>query len=46
VKWIDEVLEVALASRPTPQLTTPPVTEKPARPRRGGRKGTKQVQAH
>jgi ATP-dependent Lon protease len=46
VKWIDEVLEVALATRPTPQLTTPPATEKPARTRRGGRKSTKQVQAH
>jgi ATP-dependent Lon protease len=44
VKWIDEVLEVALASRPTPQLTTPPATEKPAR--RGGKRGSKQVQAH
>jgi ATP-dependent Lon protease len=46
VKWIDEVLEVALASRPTPELTTPPATEKPARPRRGGRRAGKQVQAH
>jgi hypothetical protein len=46
VKWIDEVLEVALASRPTPQLTSPPATEKPARTRRGGRKSNKQVQAH
>jgi ATP-dependent Lon protease len=46
VKWIDEVLEVALASRPTPQLTTPPATEKPARPARRGRKGSKLVQAH
>jgi hypothetical protein len=46
VKWIDEVLEVALANRPTPQLTTPPATEKPARTRRAGRKPSKQVQAH
>ena len=44
-EW-DEVLEVALAARPTPQLTTPPATEKPARPARRGRKGNKQVQAH
>jgi ATP-dependent Lon protease len=44
VKWIDEVLEVALASRPTPQLTTPPATEKPAR--RSGKRGNKQPQAH
>jgi ATP-dependent Lon protease len=46
VKWIDEVLEVALSTRPTPQLTTPPATERPTRPRRGGRKSSKQVQAH
>jgi ATP-dependent Lon protease len=45
VKWIDEVFEVALASRPTPRLATPPpVSEK--RPRRGGRRSTKTVQAH
>ena len=42
----EEVLEIALASRPTPQLTTPPATEKPAKPVRRGRKGPKQVQAH
>ncbi|MEJ0084688.1 MAG: endopeptidase La [Pseudomonadota bacterium] len=45
VKWIDEVFEVALASRPTPRLPTPaPVDEK--RPRRAGRRSTKTVQAH
>jgi ATP-dependent Lon protease len=49
VKWIDEVFEVALASRPTPRLGTAapvvaPVGEK--RPRRGGRRSTKTVQAH
>ena len=47
VKWIDEVFEIALASQPTPRLVTPtppPVAEK--RPRRAGRRSTKQVQAH
>ena len=45
VKWIDEVFEIALASQPTPRLPTPPpVAEK--RPRRGGRRATKLVQAH
>jgi ATP-dependent Lon protease len=45
VKWIDEVFEIALASHPTPRLpAAPPVAEK--RPRRGGRRSTKQVQAH
>jgi ATP-dependent Lon protease len=47
VKWIDEVLEVALASRPTPRLATaaPPVEEE-KRPRRGGKRAPKEVQAH
>jgi len=45
VKWIDEVLEVALAARPTPRLETPPA-EGEKRPRRGGKRGTKEVQAH
>jgi ATP-dependent Lon protease len=47
VKWIDEVFEIALASQPTPRLPTPPVppvAEK--RPRRAGKRATKQVQAH
>ena len=47
VKWIDEVFEIALASQPTPRLVTPtppPVAEK--RPRRTGRRSTKEVQAH
>jgi ATP-dependent Lon protease len=47
VKWIDEVFEIALASRPAPRLATPPVP--PAdekRPRRAGRRATKEVQAH
>jgi ATP-dependent Lon protease len=44
VKWIDEVFEIALAARPTPRLATPPEAEK--RPRRTGKRGTKEVQAH
>jgi ATP-dependent Lon protease len=43
VKWIDEVLEIALASRPQPRPDaapeTPPAAEKP--PRRPGRRGGK-----
>jgi ATP-dependent Lon protease len=46
VKWIDEVFEIALASRPTPRLATPPVAEPEKRPRRGGKRSTKLVQAH
>jgi ATP-dependent Lon protease len=45
VKWIDEVFEIALAGRPTPRLATPPATAE-KRPRRGGRRGSKEVQAH
>jgi ATP-dependent Lon protease len=45
VKWIDEVFEIALASRPVPRLPTPPaVPEK--RTRRAGKRATKLVQAH
>jgi ATP-dependent Lon protease len=45
VKWIDEVFEVALASRPTPRLATPPAAGE-KRARRSGRRSAKQVQAH
>jgi ATP-dependent Lon protease len=45
VKWIDEVFEIALAARPAPRLATPPAPEE-KRPRRGGRRSTKLVQAH
>jgi ATP-dependent Lon protease len=45
VKWIDEVFEVALASRPIPRLPTPPPAGE-KRPRRAGRRSTKTVQAH
>jgi ATP-dependent Lon protease len=46
VKWIDEVFEIALASRPTPRIAgaAPPADEK--RPRRSGKRSSKQVQAH
>jgi len=45
VKWIDEVFEIALASRPMPRLATPPAAAE-KRPRRSGRRSSKQVQAH
>jgi ATP-dependent Lon protease len=45
VKWIDEVLEVALAARPTPRLAAAPAAGE-KRPRRAGRRATKAVQAH
>ncbi|HET9863580.1 MAG TPA: S16 family serine protease, partial [Steroidobacteraceae bacterium] len=44
VKWIDEVFEIALAGRPTPLPASPAVDDK--RPRRGNKRGAKQVQAH
>ena len=44
-KWIDEVFEIALAARPAPRLATPPPAEE-KRPRRAGRRSSKQVQAH
>ena len=50
VKWIDEVLEIALASRPAP-LPVPPAADTPAKApeaktgRRGGRRGGKGVPA-
>jgi ATP-dependent Lon protease len=46
VKWIDEVFEIALAARPTPRLATPPVAVATEKRRRGGRRSTKEVQAH
>jgi len=47
VKWIDEVLSIALAGQPTPRATPTPAAESPAKEskssRRGGRRGTKGV---
>jgi len=47
VKWIDEVLDVALERSPRPVATAPakPATGK-ARPRRGARRGAKTLQPH
>jgi ATP-dependent Lon protease len=50
VKWIDEVLQVALKNMPaplavTPEPGTPPAIEKP-RARRAGKRQSKQVRAH
>jgi ATP-dependent Lon protease len=46
VKWIDEVLQVALKSMPAPQATSEPVGGDKSRARRNGKRSTKQVQAH
>jgi ATP-dependent Lon protease len=46
VRWIDEVLEIALTARPTPRVA-PPVEEVAVKPaRRAGKKSTKGLQAH
>jgi hypothetical protein len=46
VKWIDEVLQIALVSQPVPLAATPaaPVEAKPAR--RAGRRSLKPSSAH
>jgi ATP-dependent Lon protease len=44
VKWIDEVLQVALASQPQPLVAEPAADDK--RTRRNGRRGSKPVPAH
>jgi ATP-dependent Lon protease len=49
VRWIDEVLEVALTRQPTPRAVAAPAEVAPApgkRGRRQGKRGAKQVQAH
>jgi ATP-dependent Lon protease len=47
VRWIDEVLEVALTARPTPrQEAAPPVNEPAGKVARRGKRGSKGVQAH
>jgi ATP-dependent Lon protease len=48
VKWIDEVLQVALRQMPAP-LTAAPEASRPndkARPRRAAKRAAKQVRAH
>jgi ATP-dependent Lon protease len=46
VRWIDEVLQIALTRQPTPRVETP-VEEPPAKPARRPRgRGKTQVQAH
>jgi hypothetical protein len=49
VKWIDEVLQIALVSQPVPLaapavVAPPPVEDKPAR--RAGRRSLKPSSAH
>ena len=48
VKWIDEVLQVALVHMPAPlgAAAEPSRGNDKARPRRGAKRGTKQVRAH
>ena len=46
VKWIDEVLDVALERPVRPESAEPPREAKPARPRRSGKRGGKPLQAH
>jgi len=45
VKWIDEVLQVALTSMPAPRPATTNGDDK-SRSRRSAKRGAKQVQAH
>ncbi len=47
VKWIDEVLQIALVSQPVPTVVTPPVSVEEAKPaRRAGRRTLKPSSAH
>jgi ATP-dependent Lon protease len=47
VRWIDEVLQVALTRQPTPRPEAPGVeSAAPEKPARRGRRNNKQVQAH
>jgi len=46
VRWIDEVLQVALTRQPIPRPETPEDSVAPAKPTRRGRRNHKQVQAH
>jgi ATP-dependent Lon protease len=44
VKWIDEVLQIALVSQPVPLVAPTPSVE--AKPRRAARRGLKPSSAH
>ena len=46
VRWIDEVLEVALVSRPVPRVAVPQAAEPAKAGRRGKARPSKGVQAH
>jgi ATP-dependent Lon protease len=49
VRWIDEVLEIALTRQPSPRVVATPAEGGAApgkRSRRGGKRGSKHVQAH
>jgi len=50
VKWIDEVLQVALQHMPLPVAAVaeaqPPAPDKPPQPRRSGKRSSKTVRAH
>jgi ATP-dependent Lon protease len=46
VKWIDEVLDVALLERPRPAVTAPAAPAAKARARRPGKRTSKSLRAH
>jgi ATP-dependent Lon protease len=46
VKWIDEVLQIALVSQPVPLVVPTPTPSVEAKPRRAGRRGLKPSSAH
>jgi ATP-dependent Lon protease len=46
VKWIDEVLQIALVSQPVPATATPPVSVETKPARRAGRRSLKPTSAH
>ncbi len=46
VKWIDEVLQIALVSQPVPLTVTPPVAVETKPARRAGRRSLKPTSAH
>ncbi|HEV2704050.1 MAG TPA: endopeptidase La [Steroidobacteraceae bacterium] len=46
VKWIDEVLQIALVSQPVPATVTPPTSVETKPARRAGRRALKPTSAH